>query len=64
MREATDPRTSGLNPGAFGHGGSGGSNVWADPTNDTIYIFMRNNWGSSQTPMIETVQKIVSEAVE
>jgi len=64
VREATDPRTSGLNPGAFGHGGSGGSNVWADPTNDTIYIFMRNNWGSSQTPMIETVQKIVSEAVE
>jgi CubicO group peptidase (beta-lactamase class C family) len=64
VREATDPRTTGLNPGAFGHGGSGGSIIWADPANDTIYIYMRNNWGSNQTPMVETFQKIVSAAVK
>ncbi len=64
VREVTDPRTTGLNPGAFGHGGSGGSIIWADPTNDTVYIFMRNNWGSSQTPMIKTFQGIVSTAVK
>ncbi len=64
VREATDPRTTGLHPGAFGHGGSGGSIIWADPANNTIYIFMRNNWGSSQTPLIEVFQGIVSEAVE
>lgn len=64
VREATDPRTTGLNPGAFGHGGSGGSIIWADPANQTIYIYMRNNWGSNQNPMIETFQRIVSEAVK
>lgn len=64
VREATDPRAAGLNPGAYGHGGSGGSIIWADPTNDTIYIFMRNNWGSNQTPMIKTFQEIVSAAVK
>lgn len=64
VREATDGRTTGLNPGAFGHGGSGGTIIWADPANDTIYIFMRNNWGSSQTPMIKTFQGIVSAAVK
>ena len=64
VREATDGRTAGLNPGAYGHGGSGGTMIWADPTNDTIYIFMRNNWGSSQTPMVKTFQEIVSAAVK
>jgi CubicO group peptidase (beta-lactamase class C family) len=63
VREASDPRTTGLNPGAFGHGGSGGSIIWADPANDTVYIYLRNNWGSSQTPMVETFQKIISAAV-
>lgn len=64
VREATDPRTTGLNPGAYGHGGSGGSIIWADPTNDTIYIFMRNNWGSSQSPMVEAFQGLFSAAVK
>jgi CubicO group peptidase (beta-lactamase class C family) len=64
VRKATDPRTTGLNPSAFGHGGSGGTLIWADPTNDTIYIFMRNNWGSSQTPMIESFQGIISALVK
>ncbi|MBT3481307.1 MAG: serine hydrolase [Opitutales bacterium] len=64
VREATDDRTAGLNPGAYGHGGSGGSMIWADPINDTIYILMRNNWGSNQTPMVKTFQRIVSAAVK
>ena len=64
VRKATDPRTTGLNPSAFGHGGSGGTIIWADPTNDTIYIFMRSNWGSNQAPMIEIFQGIVSAAVK
>ena len=64
VREATDTRTTGLNPGAYGHGGSGGSIIWADPTDDTVYIFMRNNWGSSQTSMVGTFQRIVSAAVQ
>jgi len=64
VREATDRRTTGLNPGSFGHGGSGGSIIWADPTNGAVYIFMRNNWGSSQTPMVEAFQGIVSAAVK
>lgn len=64
VREATDDRTAGLNPGAYGHGGSGGSMIWADPINDTIYILMRNNWGSNQIPMVKTFQRIVSAAVK
>ncbi len=64
VRNATDDRTTGLNPGAYGHGGSGGSIIWADPANDTTYIVMRNNWGSNQTPMIKAFQEIVSVAVE
>ena len=63
VHKATDPRTAGLNPGAYGHGGSGGSIIWADPSSETIYIFMRNNWGSSQASMVETFQKLVSTAV-
>lgn len=43
---------------------SGGSIIWADPTNDTAYIIMRNNWGSNQAPMIKTSQKIISATVK
>lgn len=63
VREQVDARSTGLNPGSYGHGGSGGSMAWADPVTDTIYIYMRNNYGTSQVPMIETFQKTVSEVV-
>lgn len=32
--------TSMLSPGTFGHGGAHGTNSWADPVNQTIYILM------------------------
>lgn len=63
VREQIDARTTGLNPGAYGHGGSGGSLAWADPATDTVYIYMRNNYGTSQVPMIELFQQIVSDSV-
>lgn len=64
VREPVDPKTAALTPGSYGHGGSGGSIVWADPANNTIYIYMRNNYGTNQTAMIELFQRVVSEAVE
>ena len=63
VREQVDARTTGLNPGSYGHGGSGGSMAWADPTTDTVYIFMRNNYGTSQAPMIEAFQGTVNAVV-
>lgn len=63
VREQVEARTTGLNPGSYGHGGSGGSMAWADPATDTIYIFMRNNYGTSQVPMVEAFQEMVSAAV-
>jgi CubicO group peptidase (beta-lactamase class C family) len=32
--------TAVLNPGTFGHGGAFGTQSWADPVNQTIYILM------------------------
>lgn len=61
VREQIDTRTTGLNPGSFGHGGSGGSIAWADPDNTTVYIYMRNNYGTAQAPMIEIFQGVVSK---
>ena len=63
VREQIDGRTTGLNPGSYGHGGSGGSMAWADPATNTIYIFMRNNYGTSQLPMVEAFQGTVSATV-
>ena len=63
VREAIDEKTKALNPGSFGHGGSGGSIIWADPKTEALYIYLRNNNGPNLVPMVETFQQVVSDAV-
>jgi CubicO group peptidase (beta-lactamase class C family) len=55
-----------LSPGTFGHGGAFGTQYWADPTNQTIYILLiqRKGFGNGDASDIRNeFQKIASEAI-
>lgn len=63
VRDPTNSKTKMLSPGTYGHGGSGGSTIWIDPTTSVIYILMRNNYGTSNNLIIEAFQQTVSDAL-
>lgn len=55
-----------LSKGTFGHGGAFGTQSWADPQNNTIYILMiqRQGFGNGDASDIRNVfQKIAVEAI-
>jgi len=59
--------TSMLSRGTFGHGGRFGSQSWADPLNNTIYILMiqRESFGNGDASDIRNAfQKIAAEAIK
>lgn len=58
--------TSMLLPGAFGHGGAFGTQYWADPKNNTIYILMiqRQGFGNGDASDIRnSFQRIAAGAI-
>jgi CubicO group peptidase (beta-lactamase class C family) len=55
-----------LSPGTFGHGGAFGTQAWADPVNDIIYILMiqRTGFGNGDKSDIRHVfQEIAASAI-
>ena len=57
--------TAMLNPGTFGHGGAYGTQSWADPVNQTIYIMMIQRRGfpnGDNSPVRMAFQKAAAEA--
>ena len=64
VRDPINSKTKMLSPGSYGHGGSGGSTIWIDPTTNVIYILMRNNYGTSINPIVEAFQQTVSDALQ
>jgi CubicO group peptidase (beta-lactamase class C family) len=58
--------TSMLSKGSFGHGGQFGTQYWADPLKNTIYILMiqREGFGNGDASDIrESFQRIAAEAI-
>jgi CubicO group peptidase (beta-lactamase class C family) len=56
-----------LSPGTFGHGGAYGTNSWADPSRDLIYIFMIQRQAlrpnPDNSPMRQAYQTAVAAAL-
>jgi CubicO group peptidase (beta-lactamase class C family) len=55
-----------VSPGTFGHGGAFGTQSWADPAKEMIFILMvaRQNFGSGDGSDIRAeFQKLAVEAV-
>jgi len=68
FRIITTPKdvTSMFSPGSFGHGGAFGTQYWADPVNNTIYIVMiqrRGFPGGDSHDIRRTLQEIAFEAI-
>ena len=64
-----DPQgvTALLNPGTFGHGGAYGTQSWADPVNQTIYILMIQRRGfrnGDNSPVRKAFQEAAFRALE
>jgi CubicO group peptidase (beta-lactamase class C family) len=64
-----DPQgvTAMLSPGTFGHGGAYGTQSWADPVNQTIYILMIQRRGfnnGDNSPVRKAFQKAAFRALE
>lgn len=58
--------TAMLSPGSFGHGGAFGTQYWADPVNNTIYIVMiqrRGFPGGDSHDIRRNLQEIAFEAI-
>ena len=56
-----------LNPGTFGHGGAYGTQSWADPVNQTIYILMIQRRGfrnGDNSPVRKAFQDAAFSALE
>lgn len=59
--------TTVLNPGTFGHGGAFGTQSWADPVNQTIYILMIQRRGfenGDNSPVRMAFQSAVTAALD
>ena len=59
--------TAMLNPGTFGHGGAYGTQSWADPVNQTIYILMIQRRGfrnGDNSPVRKAFQDAAFSALE
>ena len=59
--------TAMLNPGTFGHGGAYGTQSWADPVNQTIYILMiqrRGFNGGDNSPVRKAFQEAAFQALK
>ena len=55
-----------LNPGTFGHGGAYGTQSWADPATQTIYILMIQRRGfnnGDNSPVRRAFQTAAAAAV-
>jgi CubicO group peptidase (beta-lactamase class C family) len=66
VREPQGP-TQMVSPGTFGHGGAFGTQSWADPVKDIVFILMvaRQNFGSGDGSDIRAeFQKLAVEAVK
>ncbi len=64
-----DPQgvTAMLNPGTFGHGGAYGTQSWADPVNQTIYVLMIQRRGfknGDNSPVRKAFQEAAFRALE
>ncbi len=58
--------TAMLNPGTFGHGGAYGTQSWADPVNQTIYILMIQRRGfknGDDSPVRKAFQSAAARAL-
>ena len=56
-----------LNPGTFGHGGAHGTQSWADPVNQSIYILMIQRRGfqnGDNSPVRLAFQAAAAESLE
>jgi CubicO group peptidase (beta-lactamase class C family) len=65
VRQPQGP-TGMLSPGSFGHGGAFGTQSWADPAREMIFILMvaRQNFGNSDAADLRAeLQKLAVEAV-
>ena len=59
--------TAMLNPGTFGHGGAYGTQSWADPVNQTIYIMMIQRRGfknGDDSPVRKAFQSAAAQALK
>ena len=52
-----------LSPGTFGHGGAHGTNSWADPARDLIYVFMIQRDALKPNPDNSPMRRAYQDAV-
>ncbi len=45
-------------PSTFTHGGATGTRLWIDPERELVFVFLTNQWGTSDAPMFSVLREV------